>query len=100
MVYKSYIIHSSILAWRIPWTVQPGGSQSTGSQKVRHDCATNTTTTTITITMVLFKEERELGKGRMRVYQLDESRGKFEMRHTIILFFNLIEILQDQTTGS
>ena len=42
--------------------------------------------------MVLFKEERELGKGRMRVYQLDESRGKFEMRHTIILFFNLIEI--------
>ena len=31
--------HSSILAWRIPWTEQPGGSQSTGSQKVRCDLA-------------------------------------------------------------
>ena len=29
--------HSSILAWRIPWTEKPGGVQSTGSQRVRHD---------------------------------------------------------------
>ena len=29
--------HSSILAWRIPWTEKPGGLQSTGSQRVRHD---------------------------------------------------------------
>ena len=28
---------SSILAWRIPWTEEPGGLQSMGSQKVRHD---------------------------------------------------------------
>ena len=28
---------SSILAWRIPWTEEPGGLQSTGSQKVGHD---------------------------------------------------------------
>ena len=28
----------------------------------------------------------------MEVYQLDESRGKFEVRHTIILFFNTAEI--------
>ena len=28
--------HSSILAWRIPWTEQPGGPQSMGSQRVRH----------------------------------------------------------------
>ena len=33
---------SSILAWRIPWTEEPGGLQSTGSQRVRHDWATNT----------------------------------------------------------
>ena len=31
--------HSSILAWRIPWTEKPGGLQSTGSQRVRHDCS-------------------------------------------------------------
>ena len=29
--------HSSILAWRIPWTEEPGGLQSTGSQRVRRD---------------------------------------------------------------
>ena len=29
--------HSSILAWRIPWTEEAGGLQSVGSQRVRHD---------------------------------------------------------------
>ena len=29
--------HSSILAWRIPWTEDPGGLQSMWSQRVRHD---------------------------------------------------------------
>ena len=29
--------HSSILAWRIPWTEEPGGLPSTGLQRVRHD---------------------------------------------------------------
>ena len=29
--------HSSILAWRIPWTGEPGGLQFLGSQRVRHD---------------------------------------------------------------
>ena len=29
--------HSSILAWKIPWTEEPGGLQSTGSQRVGHD---------------------------------------------------------------
>ena len=28
---------SSILAWRIPWTEEPGGLQSMGSQRVGHD---------------------------------------------------------------
>ena len=29
--------HSSILAWRIPWTGEPGGLQFIGSQRVRHN---------------------------------------------------------------
>ena len=29
--------HSSILTWRIPWTEEPGGLQSLGSQRVGHD---------------------------------------------------------------
>ena len=32
--------HSSILAWRIPWTEEPGGIRSMGSQRVGHDWAT------------------------------------------------------------
>ena len=32
--------HSSILAWRMPWTEEPGRLQSTGSQRARHNCET------------------------------------------------------------
>ena len=34
---KGLAPHSSILAWRIPWTEEPGGLQSMGSQRVGHD---------------------------------------------------------------
>ena len=34
---KEIAIHSSILAWRIPWTEGSGGLQSIGSQRVGHD---------------------------------------------------------------
>ena len=34
---KEMVTHSSILAWKIPWTEEPGRLQSMGSQRVRHD---------------------------------------------------------------
>ena len=34
---KGMATHSSILAWRIPWTGKPGGLQSMGSRRVGHD---------------------------------------------------------------
>ena len=34
---ESMATHSSILAWRIPWTEELGGLQSTRSERVRHD---------------------------------------------------------------
>ena len=34
---KEMATHSSILAWRIPWTEEPGGRQSLESQRVGHD---------------------------------------------------------------
>jgi len=37
-------IHSSIIAWKIPWTEDPGGLQSIGSQRFRHDGVANTFT--------------------------------------------------------
>ena len=41
---KGMATHCSILAWRIPWTQEPGGPQPMGSQRVRHDWAANTFT--------------------------------------------------------
>ena len=37
LLEKEMANHSSILAWRIPWTEQPGGLQSTDSQRARHN---------------------------------------------------------------
>ena len=37
---KEMATHSSILAWEIPWTEEPGRLQSMGSQRVRHNLAT------------------------------------------------------------
>ena len=48
--------HSSILAWRIPWTEEPGGLQSKGLQRVRHDWAT----------LHAHKERRTVTGGRTR----------------------------------
>ena len=38
---KDLAAHSRILAWRIPWTEEPGGLQSMGSQRVGHNWLTN-----------------------------------------------------------
>ena len=37
LLEKEMVTHSSILAWRIPWTEKPDRLQSTGSQRVGHD---------------------------------------------------------------
>ena len=37
LLEKEMAIHSSTLAWKIPWTEEPGRLQSMGSQRVGHD---------------------------------------------------------------
>ena len=44
--------HSSILAWRIPWTEEPGRLQSTGSQRIRHDWVTKHSTAYISLSNI------------------------------------------------
>ena len=44
---KEMAIHSIILAWEIPWTEEPGGLQTDGIAKVRHNLMTKRTTTNI-----------------------------------------------------
>ena len=40
LLEKEMAAHSSVFAWEIPWTEEPGGLQSTGLQRVRRDLAT------------------------------------------------------------
>ena len=46
--------HSSILAWKIPWTEEPGGLQSKVSQRVKHDWVTKHTHTQIYVIVCLY----------------------------------------------
>ena len=47
--------HSSILAWKIPWTKEPGGLHSMGSQRVGHDIVTLLSNNVASSHMRLFK---------------------------------------------
>ena len=42
---EEMVTHSNILAWEIPWTEEPGGLQSVGSQRFGHDLVTKHTYT-------------------------------------------------------
>ena len=48
MLEKAMAPHSSTLAWKIPWMEEPGGLQSMGSRRVRHDWATSLSLFTFT----------------------------------------------------
>ena len=48
-------VHSSILAWRNPWTEEPGRLQSMGLQRVGYDWVTNTSTLFALIFLLHFK---------------------------------------------
>ena len=62
---KGMATHSSILVWRIPWTEEPGGLQSTGLQRLRHNSATNTSTFISIPTQVCITLKRH-GEGEWR----------------------------------
>ena len=63
---KTMATHSSILAWRITWTVEPGGLQSMGSQRVGHDCATKHTGRTDALGKAVIGQSRA-GSSIMRI---------------------------------
>ena len=49
--------HSSILAWRIPWTEESGGLQSMGWQRARHDLTTNIFFAGIMVTLKILERK-------------------------------------------
>ena len=48
--------HSIILAWKIPWTEEPGGLQSKGSQRIRHDWETEHTCREVSMSQCLSRD--------------------------------------------
>ena len=75
--------HSSILAWKIPWTEEPGGLQAMGSKTVRQNLVTNTFTFTIMSTLVL-----DLGyQGFLKKWsnlELGQETYKMSLEHFIV----------------
>ena len=65
---KGVATHSSILAWRIPWTEEPGRLQSMGSQRVGHDLATKQ------------QQQQQIIVQRQDVYSMAESLKYFAVR--------------------
>ena len=59
--------HSSVLAWKVPWTKEPGGLPSVGSQRARHDWAyaqSIPSGVTTRMQVAIFKATMELGTCR------------------------------------
>ena len=54
--------NSSILAWRIPWTEEPSGLQSMGSQRVRHKWETNSHVLIICSNLCTYKVKKKKNK--------------------------------------
>ena len=59
---KGMVIHSSILAWRIPGIEKSGGLQSVGSQRVRHDWAPSLSLFTFLLQRMKVKSESEVAQ--------------------------------------
>ena len=75
--------HSSILAWRIPWTEEPGRLQSTGSQRVRQNWATKHST----------------GTTHILVWKLSSGEKRYHYMH-IFLWLNDSEVKVALVSGS
>ena len=73
---KEMATHSSILVWKIPWMEEPGGLQSMGSQRVRHDWKT---TIPYSVFIIFFLELRFLNwKMRIITSTLSTSQRYFK----------------------
>ena len=61
--------HSSTLAWKIPWTEEPGGLQSMGSRRVGHDSVTS-------LSLFIFMHWRRKWQPTPPVFLPGESQGR------------------------
>ena len=85
---KEIATHSSILAWRIPWTEEAGGLQSVGLQRVRQDWETNTFTFFQGMCVREKEEERPQRTDRRQHHWT--LRRWLGWRHLFFLYFILV----------
>ena len=67
---KEMTTHSSVLAWEIPWTEDPGGLQSMGSKRVRRDLLISTFSLTLPCVAVKKMRSRPLQNSNPSVCQI------------------------------
>ena len=88
---EEMVTHSSILAWEIPWTEEPGGLQFMGLQRVGHDWVANTTTTATTTVVASsfyfdWGIQREQHLDFLELTELFLFRFQFNLRFCCFLF--------------
>ena len=85
---KGMATHSSILAWKIPWTEQPGELQPMGPQRVRHNWVTNTFTFTHIFARLSINQSslRILFLGIMVYWVLLGEHSTFYLNFTSVLW--------------
>ena len=86
---KEMATHSSILAWRIPWTEEPGRLQSMGSQRVGYNWATNTHkhTHTHTHTHTVWNHLLSESRGNQSQSEGMVYRSRFSPCATVVLIW-------------
>ena len=87
---KETATRSSILAWRIPWTEEPGGLQSTVSQRVRHYQMTNTSSLTSSVTGSPTWWQRFLGPAIRAVSELGAGGSGGDLENLFLSAFLLL----------
>ena len=95
---KGMATHSSILAWRIPWTEKPGGLQSMGLQRVRHDWVTKHSS--LCLYILLSRNRLRLGRWG-RHYLVKIISKYFNLRTAFFFFFGHItwHVILDSQPG-
>ena len=81
---KEMATHSSILAWRIPWTEKPGGLQSVGLRRVWHNWASNTYTQT---------RKTKAFKGKLRSLTEIKRYLEYQLAWVSVLIPSLISVI-------
>ena len=100
---RKWHTRSSILAWRIPWMEEPGGLQSMGSQRVRHDWATSLSLSLWRPTRPTRTPQKDVlliigdWNGKVGSQEIPGVKGKFDLGVQNEAGQRLIEFCQENT---